>query len=52
LEGPNGEIFEDKVQLNTRGPLGISLIDEEMEDLFIFFLEILTDYEFISNPIF
>lgn len=38
-------------ELSNPGQLGISLTDEEMNDLIIF-LETLTDYEFISNPIF
>lgn len=38
-------------ELSNSGQLGISLTDEEMNDLIIF-LETLTDYEFISNPIF
>ncbi|MEZ4932550.1 MAG: cytochrome c peroxidase [Saprospiraceae bacterium] len=39
------------IELNNNGQLGIPLTDEEIEKL-ILFLETLTDYEFISNPIF
>lgn len=38
-------------QLKNGGSLGISLSESEKEDLITFF-ETLTDYEFISNPIF
>lgn len=38
-------------ELNINGELGISMTDEEVESLKLF-LETLTDYEFISNPIF
>ena len=38
-------------ELDNQGQLGIPLTDEEMDDLIIY-LETLTDYEFISNPIF
>lgn len=38
-------------ELSNAGQLGIPLTDDEIEDLKIY-LETLTDYEFISNPIF
>jgi cytochrome c peroxidase len=38
-------------ELSSLGQLGIPLSDEEIDDLKIY-LETLTDYEFISNPIF
>ena len=45
---PSNTLAEELIN----GPqLGISLSDEEIDDIIIF-LETLTDYEFISNPIF
>ena len=39
------------IELSNSGELGISMSDQEINDLIIY-LETLTDYEFISNPIF